>query len=258
MVQRQLGADGAKGDIAIAHRHRPWRQYRLTGAVVILILLALLPATGCAAQDEHNRRFAMELAVISGDLRLLREGGMAPRHRRGLVDRITSALGYLGLLARQARQTASGARGADPRHDLNQLRRAFFANDLPATAHRLQRLMQDYPLDIRGFIALDATPARLERGRKLYRDSCRACHIAPDRARDNPARNLFIDAATMPEQEFIARLLAGVRGLPQTGLENPLADEQLRSLLAWFRHGTSAADRLPPDLNSVCAAERPD
>lgn len=239
MVQGRFDADRATGDVAIANRHQPRRCGQLTGAVAALLLPLLLPTTGSAAQDEHNRRFAMELAVISGDIRLLRGGGMRPRHQQGLVDRITSSLGYLGLLARQARQTASAGRGPDPRRDLDQLRQAFFANDLEETAQRLQQLMQDHPLDTRGLVAPEVTASRLKQGRDLYRNTCRACHIAPDRERDNPARNLFIDAATMPEQEFIARLLAGVRGLPQTGLENPLADEQLRSLLAWFHHHSS-------------------
>lgn len=48
----------------------------------------------------------------------------------------------------------------------------------------------------------------------------------------------------MPEQEFVARLLAGVRGDAGTALENPLSDEDIRSLLAWLRNADPVADRL--------------
>ena len=204
----------------------------------------LAPLTsGQGAQDEHNQRFGMEIAVIAGDLRLLQQGGLEQRHRQGLVDRITSALGFLGLLAREARQASDG-RDPVASMEIADARRHFADGDLAATATRLRRLSQAHPLDLSGFLPVQSTAQRLARGREIYQSTCRACHVAPDRARDNPARNLIRDAATMPEQEFVARLLAGVRGDARTGLENPLSDEDIRSLLAWLRNADPVADRL--------------
>ena len=113
-------------------------------------------------------------------------------------------------------------------------------------SNRLQRLTQAYPLDVRALLPMQSTPESLARGREIYHDVYRACHIAPDTARDNPARSLIRDVATMPEQEFVARLLAGVRGDARTGLENPLPDEDLRSLLVWLRHADPSADLAHP------------
>jgi IS5 family transposase len=66
--------------------------------------------------------------------------------------------------------------------------------------------------------------------------------LLPDMARINRARNLIQDAAATPELEFVARLLAGVRGDARTGLQNPLSGEDLRSLLIWHRQANGSID----------------
>jgi cytochrome c5 len=192
--------------------------------------------SGHCAQDEHNRRFAVELAVLAGDLRLLQRGGLSEHHRRGLSERVASSLGFIGLLAREALQ-ASNRQDPELSKALARLRACFSAGDLAGSALIVQRVGQAYPLDTRGFLPIVATPARLARGRERYHSTCRACHIAPDQTRRNPAPDLFHDARAMPAREFLARLMGGVRGVPETGLENPLPDEDLRALLAWFLHG---------------------
>ena len=171
--------------------------------------------------------------MLAGDLRLLQQSGLPEHHRRGLTERVTSALGFIGLLAREALQ-ASNRHYPELGEEIARLRSGFSAGDLAGSALRLQQIGQRYPLDTRGFLPVVATPVRLARGRELYTSTCRACHIAPDTRRRNPARDLFHDAETMPAQEFLARLMGGVRGVPETGLENPLSDEDLRALLAWF------------------------
>jgi cytochrome c5 len=202
---------------------------------VISLFLAAGPGSGHCAQDEHNRRFAMEIEVLAGDLRLLRQSGLPEHHRRGLTDRVASALGYIGLLAREALQ-ASNRQDPELSEEISRLRLSFSAEDLAGSEMILRRIGQHYPLDARSFLPVVATPTRLARGRELYDSTCRACHVAPDTARRNPARDLFKDAKTMPAKEFLARLMGGVRGVPETGLENPLSDEDLRALLAWFVH----------------------
>ncbi|NEX22451.1 cytochrome c [Thiorhodococcus mannitoliphagus] len=205
-------------------------------AAVMSLLLIAGPRTGHCAQDEQNRRFAVELAVLAGDVRLLRQSGLPETHRRGLSDRVASALGFIGLLGREALQ-ASKRHDPELSEEIARLRLCFAAGDLAGSAVILGRLVKRFPLDTRSFLPVTTIPARLARGRELYESTCRACHIAPDTRRRNPARDLFQDARTMPAREFLARLIGGVRGVPQTGLENPLSDEDLRALLAWFMHG---------------------
>ncbi len=225
--------------MTLAKAHRDLRlSNKSLGAILAVItsLILIDSSTAYSAQDEHNRRFAVELAVVAGDMRLLQQDGLTDRHRRGLSDRIESALGFIGLTGRKALRISTRQ---DPnlRRDIARLRSRFTAGEFATSEQILQGLQQRYPLDTRGFLPIAATSARLKRGREIYRNTCRPCHIAPDTARPNPAHNLFRDAAEMPREEFVARLLGGVRGVPETGLENPLPDEDLRALLAWFMHG---------------------
>ncbi|RCX33531.1 c-type cytochrome [Thioalbus denitrificans] len=209
---------------------------RIAAALVLL----LLSGAGAAvfAQGEHGRRFAVELAILAGDVRLLTVTTPSDLHRRGLRDRVASALGYLGLLAREAAQeTGVADPGLDA--DIDALRAAFRGGRPQVLADGLAALQRRYPVDAPGFMPVEATPARLRTGRELYERLCIACHAVPDTNRSNPARDLFRDAREMPPEEFVARLLGGVRGVTQSGLENPLTDEELRGLLAWFRHGPS-------------------
>ncbi|MDD3448313.1 MAG: cytochrome c [Gammaproteobacteria bacterium] len=210
------------------------------GRIAAALVLLLLSGAGAAvfAQGEHGRRFAVELAILAGDVRLLTGAAPSGLHRRGLQDRVASALGYLGLLAREAVQETGVA---DPGLDaeIDALRAAFRGGRLPVLADGLAALQRRYPVDAPDFIPVEPTPARLRSGRELYERLCIACHAVPDAHRANPARDLFRDAREMPPAEFVARLLGGVRGVAQSGLENPLTDEELRGLLAWFRHGPS-------------------
>jgi len=209
---------------------------RIAAALVLL----LLSGAGAAvfAQGEHGRRFAVELAILAGDVRLLDGASLSDLHRRGLEARVASALGYLGLLAREAVQE-SGIPDPGLDADIDALRAAFRGGRPQALADGLAELQRRYPVDAPGFIPVEPTPARLRTGRELYERLCIACHAVPDTHRANPARDLFRDAREMPPAEFVARLLGGVRGVAQSGLENPLTDEELRGLLAWFRHGPS-------------------
>jgi hypothetical protein len=207
-------------------------------AAVLALLLASGTGTAVFAQGEHGRRLAVELAILAGDVRLLTATPLSELHRRGLQDRVASALGYLGLLAREALQEI-GVTDPGLDADIDSLRAAFRAGRLQALAAGLAALKRRYPVDAPGFIPVEPTPARLQIGRGLYERLCIACHIVPDTNRPNPARDLFRDAREMPPEEFVARLLGGVRGVAQSGLENPLTDEELRGLLAWFLHGPS-------------------
>jgi len=207
-----------------------------TVAAALVLLLGSGAGAAVFAQGEHGRRFAVELAIVAGDVRLLGDAELSQLHRQGLEDRIDSALGYLGLLGREALQER-GAADAELASDIDAARTAFRLQRLADLADSLELLKTRYPVEAPGFLPVNATPERLRAGRELYERLCIACHAVPDTTRPNPARNLFRDAREMPPDEFVARLLGGVRGVAQTGLENPLTDEELRGLLAWFLHG---------------------
>jgi len=232
MERRRQPAYGAAGAVLSVVLRR-------SGLIPALVAVALLcaAAPGVRAQGEDQRRFAVELRLIAGDLRRLNEEALGVHHQAGLRDRLAGSLGYLGLLAREANQ-ASGDVDPQLAGDLARLRRAFEQQDRAAMAPPLARLLARYPLVITDFeLTPDTDPARLAVGRDIDQRLCMGCHLAPDPAAANPARDLFADARGMTREEFVARLMGGVRGVPATMLANPLNDEELRGLYVWYRTG---------------------
>lgn len=209
----------------------------MLAVLVSASLLMLGAGTNAHAQGEHQRRFAVELRLIAGDLRRLGQEQTTPEHAAGLQQRLRGSLSYLGLLGREAVQE----RGVtDPQlvTDVSRLREAYESGTQAAMHAPLARLMARYPLLLTDFTADPQKDAqRLAIGREIDRSLCIGCHRAPNQTAPNPAPDLFTDARKMTREEFVARLIGGVRGLPATGLDNPLSDEDLRGLYAWYRNG---------------------
>jgi mono/diheme cytochrome c family protein len=212
----------------------------MLAVLVSASLLMLGAGMNAHAQGEHQRRFAVELRLIAGDLRRLGQEHATQEHAAGLQQRLRGSLSYLGLLGREAVQE----RGvADPQlaTDVSRLRDAYDSGAQAAMHAPLARLLQRYPLRFSDFTADRIKDAqRLAIGRDIDRQLCFGCHQNPNPAAANPAPNLFADARSMTREEFVARLMGGVRGVPATGLDNPLSDEDLRGLYAWYRNGPQA------------------
>ena len=205
----------------------------LAGAV-----LWVAPATSLAA-GEHGRRVAAELLVVAGDVARLSRKGLSRPERKGLRERIAGALSGLELMLRLADEE----RGRPPdaaghRRSVAELRAAFGQNDLTGLAAALETLIARYPLDIPAILPAIETAERLARGKGLHERLCAACHDAPrDEAVERPARSLFAEARALSSREFAARLLIGVRGDVVTGIGNPFSDEQIASLIVYYRKG---------------------
>ena len=219
---------------------------RSPGMLALLVsasLLMLGAGTNAHAQGEHQRRFAVELRLIAGDLRRLGQEQATQEHTAGLQQRLRGSLSYLGLLGREAVQERSQP---DPQlaADVNRLRDAYDAGKQSAMHAPLARLLQRYPLSVTDFSADRQQDAqRLAVGRDIDRSLCFGCHQNPNPEAANPAPDLFADARSMTREEFVARLMGGVRGVPATGLDNPLSDEDLRGLYAWYRNGPQAESK---------------
>ena len=80
----------------------------------------------------------------------------------------------------------------------------------------------------------------LNLGASIHRSTCAGCHDAPSMDSLLPAKNLAAQLASMPREEFAARLLLGVRGDRTTAWRNPFSDSELAALMAWY---ASAAAR---------------
>lgn len=176
------------------------------------------------AGGEHPRRLAAELAVMAGDVRRLAGGEGGPLEREGLTRRLAGALSSLPLLLRRA--------GGDPAA-VPGLRDALRRRDWRALGVALDTLKRRHPLDAHRLLAAQPTPDLLALGATIHRATCAACHDAPAADGPLPANNLSSQIASMPRQEFAARLWLGVRGDRTTAWSNPFSDMELAALIAF-------------------------
>lgn len=191
-----------------------------------LLLTVSAPAL---AGENDERRLGAELAVMLGDVGLLEAADTPARHHGGLIARLNGSLSTLRLLVRQA-----GGRSQVP---VEAMRDALTGGDLPALRAMLESLVRDHPLDETFVIEAASTDARLARGRRIYEELCLGCHDNPEQDVDLPARDLFTEAVLRSRTEFVARLIAGLRGTPANGLDNPFSPSDIAALYAYFRAG---------------------
>lgn len=195
---------------------------------VLAFAAAAVFSTAAAAQDEHRRRLAAELAVMLGDVRRIEANTEPPQHREGLHARLAGALASLPLLLRRA---AGDAAAVPP------LRTALAKRNWRALRAGLGSLQRKHPFDAGTLLPRAATPERLRLGEAIHRQACAGCHEAPAADTQLPAFNLHQQAQRMPRGEFAARLLLGVRGDRSTAWRNPFSDLELGALLAYYEEG---------------------
>lgn len=236
----------------------------------LLRILAFAAAAVCsaaaAAQGEHGRRLAAELAVMAGDLRRLEANDELPQHREGLRARLAGALSSLPLLLRRA--GACEGPPPDPRPEgrgdsgslrskkyaavglgrpgadcaaVPPLRAALAKRDGRTLRAGLEALKRKHPFEPGALLPRAATPERLRLGEAIHRQACAGCHDAPAADTPLPAFNLFEQAQRTPRAEFAARLLIGVRGDRSTAWRNPFSDLELGALLAYYESGKTGA-----------------
>jgi mono/diheme cytochrome c family protein len=190
----------------------------------LLTAVALFSATA-VAQDEHSRRLGAELMVMAGDVRRLLAGEGGTLEREGLASRLRGAASSLPLLMRRA--DASPAPVADLRRMIEQKR-------WPALAAALARLRQRHPFDAAPMLMTASDPEAIAVGGDIHREVCAACHSVSWGDSQMPAKNLSAQLASMPREEFAARLLLGVRGDQGSALANPFSERELAGLIGWY------------------------
>jgi len=197
-----------------------------------------VPAT-VFAEGEHARRAGTELLVLLGDIEKLRNGGLPEKQTRGLRDRIAGSLSGLPLLLRLADQE----KGRLPAlFDINRLPVPLSRNELPVLVEEIAGLVSAYPFQGTGIFFAQASAARIRNALQLHKSLCAGCHDFPNLDMERPAFNLFLQAKKLPEQEFAARMLVGIRGDVVTGLGNPFTDEEIAALISLYRSVKSSAE----------------
>lgn len=194
------------------------------------LLIGLAAACCCVAaqaRSEHPQRLAAEIVVMAGDVRRLTDYTGTPLEGEGLVKRMNGALASLPLLLRRANDNSNPVAG---------MRALIERRDWRALSVTLAALKQRHPFDTRRLL-LKATPELSALGMSIHSSTCAGCHDTPSAESLLPAKHLGEQFASMPRQEFAARLLLGVRGDKVTAYVNPFSELELAALIVWYGQG---------------------
>ena len=195
------------------------------------VLLCGMPAT-VFGLGEHGRQAGAELLVLQGDLRLLQQEGLPDSRHRGLRARIRGMLAVLPLLLRMADQERGRRPAPLSTRELDDL---LDQGGPERLQRRLRELSRRYPFPATGILPATPSPRRLALARRLHRSYCAGCHSGAAGDGERPAPDLFRQARSLPEREFTARMVTGIRGDALTGIGNPFTDEELAALIAFYR-----------------------
>lgn len=190
-----------------------------------------------SAQGEHSRRVAAELVVAHSDLQRLQQPQVPELQRRGLQQRVAGIVTGLEILLRLA-DAEQRLPAQDHRASAKLARDQLDAGEYEKLQRLLQNLQSAYPLQLPDYLP-DATCTGV--AMQLHRERCASCHDVPA-AVERPAYNLYQEARQLSSAQMFARMLTGVRGDRLTGIDNPLSDFQIASLMSCYRNRSNSAD----------------
>ncbi|MCW8920383.1 MAG: hypothetical protein OQK68_02795, partial [Sedimenticola sp.] len=191
----------------------------------------LIPATVLYA-GEHQRRFSVEVALLAGDNRLLLEDGLSSEKRQWIEGRITSSKNVLPLLTRYYVQE-SGFEGPSLFQQVEALSR------YPVGSHALQRAVMEmrerFPVQFAVDLNKPLDSLSKRQVKSDYEEMCLGCHITTAQERSVVIGEFGAFARSMTDDEWLARLLGGLRGDSYTALENPFTDTEITRFFRYIR-----------------------
>ncbi len=183
--------------------------------------------------ERGNRLVAAEILVVLGDARKFQSSdNLTVLQKKGLADRIRGGLASLVILTRIA-DVYKQPIDMERQKNVRRLAQSFGANNLVKFIAQLQTLSKRYPLIEPPIVNSEKT------AQVLHETYCAACHDDPVTDVERPAFNLFEQARQQSRQEFLARLIVGVRGDRTTGLRNPFTLRELAALLNYYKSAVS-------------------
>ncbi|MFK5986214.1 MAG: hypothetical protein QM479_12440 [Pseudomonadota bacterium] len=185
------------------------------------------------ATGEHQRRFAVELAIAAGDSRLLLNSNkLSVGKQLWIKQRVIAAVQFLPLLARYYQQERH-INDAQLDKKLHQL---LLLLEQPQSLHaQLIKLSRQYPLNFSLIIPQKLDTLSLKKIAKLYNSLCIGCHLGVATDNSVVVGKLALFANTMDKDEWLARLIAGLHGDAYTRLENPFSDQQIALFHSYIR-----------------------
>ena len=203
---------------------------RGVAAIVALILWLATAGPGYAGDDA--RVLASELRIALGDVERLAETDLPAPHRIGLAERLAGSLGLLPWLLQRAGD-ADGARALIKFQETS-LEPSVETEPL---ATLLAELSSRHPLDLAGSKEPAVAATTMREARVIHQTYCAGCHDGAgngDPELTLPARDLFLMGRSERPDIFVARLFNGIKGDETIGFRNPLTDEQLAALRAFY------------------------
>ena len=201
--------------------------------------LATAAPAGAAPQGQGpSLRAAAELLLLRGDLRrLASRPPLPPANREGLRQRIAGELGLLPWLLRQDGDRAGANR-------LRQWQGRPLADPAArqALAAAVDALLARHSFDRAAFLDPAPTIAQVQQASAIYGAYCAACHQGMGNGQAGaalPARDLFLMARREPPDEFLARMVQGVKGTAAIRYANPLTARQIGAMAIMFRREPS-------------------
>ncbi len=204
----------------------------------MLCLFVMMQMPCSLADDLHDtqrddRRVAAEILVILGDARKFHSSkNLTVSQKKGLADRIRGGLASLVILIRIA-DANNQLIDMQNQKNIRQLAQSFGVNNLVEFIARLETTSKRYPLMALPMVKDEKT------ARGLHETYCAACHDDPVTDVERPAFNLFEQARQQTGQEFLARLIVGVRGDRTIGLRNPFTLKELAALSNFYKNTVS-------------------
>ena len=222
---------------------RPSRSSNAVAGGLLCILAAAAPVAAVTSMEFRARLLCpAELLVARADARKHGEIAAGAPLARGLRNRISATLATLPITCRRYAAAVSmpfdDAQGFVAR--IRQLQVWFDHGEWARFADALDRLTAQAPFVATGFLRdRDGEEDEREAG-AVYRQLCHGCHVATAPGAENPAEPLHRMVRALPRDEFLARMLLGVRGTPAIGLANPLTPFEIGAMTRFL-----LSDRTP-------------
>jgi len=201
------------------------------------LLLASIDAKALDMQEYDARLCSAELIVLQADLRQLLLKTTPPQQQRGYQQRMAGMMGTLTWLCRRY-AVLHGLSSSRIRLDMENLHTAFQVKKWYEFNQLLKNLTELMPLKPKGplknFKSENIPATLINTGKGIYLGYCTACHNQPDLNQPRPAYSLFKMAKGLSREEFIARMIVGVHGTPEIALQNPLSNEDIAGMFAYF------------------------
>ena len=213
-----------------------WRMRRnnnragaLKGAAALLLALAMwaVAPTGARAGEDHAQILAAEILVTRADLAQIAKPDLPLAHRAGFVERIGGAMGLIPWLLVVAGDEDGAGEAAGWAVDWS-----GGPGEVKALDRFLAKLSARHPLDIDAY-DIGITHADLAEARAIHDAYCAGCHDGEGTGEPDAelvARDLFWMARDEVPEQFLARLVNGVKGDESIGFVNPLTTRQVAAL----------------------------